>query len=143
MIRRLFLVSLLFPLAVPLGAAAQDTANQDAPSMDTVIMLYWQCDWEALEALEEKSQSLYVPILQELQDEGKIGYAQMLFHAWGDEWNWIWYLRAPDVPSFLSEWPEWFSRLEEREPGALNWIFQRCHTHKDSFYVSIAATTIN
>ncbi len=37
-------------------------------------------------------------------------YFQLLRHAWSDEWNFVYYYRAKDIPSFLDAWGEMVSR---------------------------------
>jgi hypothetical protein len=115
---------------------------QDAPDMNTVAMLSWKCDYGAMEELVQKAKELWIPAAQELQDEGKLAYAQVLTHAWGDEWNLIFYFRAADMAAYLEAWESWITRVDEAEPSGADWFFERCKEHKDGFYTSVAQTEV-
>lgn len=139
MIRHLILAAALLVLAAPAGSVA---LAQDAPEMSTVAVLSWKCDYGAMGELTQKARDLWIPAAQELQDEGKLAYAQVLTHNWGDDWNLIFYFRAADVPAFLEAWSAWLGKLNEAEPDGVDWFFERCKEHKDNFYTSVAQTEV-
>src|SRR3970040_631450 len=59
--------------------------------------------------------SIFIPILKELVDEGMIYSFGQFNHSWGDEWNYnLWYT-AKDMASFEKFWDEIFKRGRERE----------------------------
>lgn len=136
---RLFIIA----ISLVLFASPASLAHaQDAPEMSTVVMNSWKCDYGAMEKMVQKAQELWIPAAQELQDEGKLAYAQVLTHAWGDEWNLIFYFRAADVAAFLEAWESWITKVNEAEPGGAAWFFERCKEHKDGFYTSVAQTEV-
>ena len=139
MLPRLILVLVLLALASPFVSSAQ---AQDDPEMNTVVLNFWKCDYGAMEDLIEKANELWIPAAQELQDEGKIGYAQVMTHAWGDEWNLIFYFRTADVATYVDAFQAWLAKLNEREPNGSEWFFERCKEHKDGIYTSVAQTAV-
>jgi len=139
MLRRLILALPLLVFAAPVFSLAH---AQDAPEMNTVALNFWKCDYGAMDDLVQKAQELWIPAAQELQSEGKIVYAQVLTHDWGDEWNLIFYFRTADVPAYLEAFEAWIGKLNEAEPDGADWFFERCKEHKDGFYSSVAQTEI-
>ena len=139
MLRRLTLTVPLLVLAWPASSLAQD---QEAPDMDTVVMNYWKCDYGAMEELIQKARDFWIPAAQELQDEGTLAYAQVMTHAWGDEWNLVFYFRSADLPAYLEAWEAWLAKLDERDPTGSEWFFARCKEHKDNIYSSVAQTAV-
>jgi hypothetical protein len=77
--------------------------------------------------------SAFVPVVQELVDEGKIMAFQPAFHAWGDEWNVVYLYVADSIPAFLSAFSEGGSRMMERYPEAMPMMRDWCFEQKDSF----------
>jgi hypothetical protein len=86
--------------------------------------------------------SVFVPILKELVDEGFIYSFGFFGHAWGDEWNSnIWYT-IKDMTSFEKFWDEYVSRIGKRHPdfvvevtyGAWAETVKYFHAHKDNIY---------
>lgn len=139
MVRRLLPAVVLLALASPMVSSAQ---AQDAPEMDTVVLNFWKCDYGAMSDLVGKANELWIPAAQELQDEGKIAYAQVMTHSWGDEWNLIFYFRTADVPAYLEAFEAWIGKLNEAEPNGTEWFFERCKEHKDGIYQSVAQTAV-
>ena len=123
-----------------LGAASTAVAQQEEPSNDTVQLAFWKCDWVEYGNLGQVVDSVWTPIAQELVDEGKLLYFQLLRHTWSDEWNFVFYYRAKDIPSFLDAWDELGLRLQERHPDFFDWFASRCSDHKDGFYSSVTHT---
>jgi len=78
--------------------------------------------------------SIFVPILKELVDEGKLYGFGRFTHLWGDEWNWnVWYT-VKDMASFEKFWDEYVKRASERHPGAFRSITKHFQAHKDNIY---------
>ena len=115
-------------------------AQEEEPSNDTVQLAFWKCDWAEFGNLAEVTDSIWTPIAQELVDEGKLLYFQLLRHNWSDEWNFVYYYRAKDIPSFLDAWGEMGSRVEERHPDFFDSFISHCSDHKDGFYTSVTQT---
>jgi hypothetical protein len=78
--------------------------------------------------------SVFMPILKELVDEGFIFSFGNFNHAWGDEWNInTWYV-AKDMASFEKFWDEYVSRASKRHPGAFAATTKYFQAHKDNIY---------
>lgn len=125
--------------ALPATALAQDAPNVEEPQGPTVGLSYWKCDWQNLSEIEQVGDSLITPIYQELVDEGQILGFGMLSHQWGDEWNIIFYMSAPDTPSYLAAFEEANQRIAERHPD-LTPLTEYCSEHKDNIYTVTTAT---
>lgn len=78
--------------------------------------------------------SIFVPILKELVDEGFIYSFGQFNHSWGDEWNVNYWYTAKDMASFEKFWDEYVSRIGERHPGAFASIVKYNKAHKDNIY---------
>jgi hypothetical protein len=84
--------------------------------------------------VNELIDSVTVPIMQELIDEGKlIGWGQ-LNHAWGDEWNVNIYYIAESHKAFIEAWQEFIKRVNERFPDIGNEWSPLLDAHKDNMY---------
>ena len=78
--------------------------------------------------------SITVPIMNELVDEGKLlGWGQ-LNHAWGDEWNVNFYYITESQSAFIEFWEEFIKRLSERHPGSYEVWAPLIKAHKDNMY---------
>jgi hypothetical protein len=78
--------------------------------------------------------SLFVPILKELVDEGMLYSFGNFNHSWGDEWNVNYWYTAKDMASFELFWDEYVSRVSERHPGAFGSATKYFQAHKDNIY---------
>jgi hypothetical protein len=126
-----------------LGAASTAVAQEEEPSNDTVQLAFWKCDWAEFQNFGQLVDSVYTPIAQELVNEGKLLYFQLLRHNWSDEWNFVFYYRTKDIPSFLDAWGELNSRIQERHPGYFEWFGAHCSDHKDGFYTIQTHTQVS
>lgn len=129
----LLLSLMLLVFVIP--AKAQD----EAPAQPTYVVGTYQCSYAGLEALIERDRERALPILQALVDEGKLSQAGEAVHAWGDEYNLLTWLAAPDVPSALEAWQEMIDRYEEAYPDD-NLFLETCPKHRDFFYKQRAST---
>jgi hypothetical protein len=106
----------------------------------TLVLQQNKCDFGQVGEIRAFVDSAFVPITQELVDEGMIlGFAPA-FHAWGDEWNVVYLYMAESIPAFLSAFGEAVSRMTERYPEAMTMFQDWCSEHKDSF-LSLGETT--
>ena len=121
---------------------APATEAQDDPSGQAVALLMWKCNFAEMNNIVQVSDSLTVPIAQELVDEGKLIYYQMLTHDWADEWNVVLYYRAENKAALFEAWAEVGSRLRERHPDRVRLFRDFCTEHKDNIYVTQMSTTI-
>ena len=125
-----------------LGSATSGAAQEEEAAYDTVQLNFWKCDYAEFANMPQVVDSIWTPIAQESVDEGKLLYFQLLRHDWSDEWNFVFYFRAKDIPSFLDAWGDIFSKIEERYPDHADWFFARCSEHKDGFYKSVTSTEL-
>ena len=79
--------------------------------------------------------SIAVPVLNELVDEGLLSGWGQFNHAWGDEWNVNFWYVAKDQTSFGVFWAEYVKRVSERHPGAFGTMVKHFQAHKDNMYV--------
>jgi hypothetical protein len=78
--------------------------------------------------------SIFVPILKELVDEGMLYSFGNFSHSWGDEWNVNYWYTAKDMASFDKFWDEYVSRVRSRHPNAFGSITKYFNAHKDNIY---------
>lgn len=78
--------------------------------------------------------SIFVPILKELVDEGYIYSFGQFNHNWGDEWNVNYWYTAKDMASFEKFWDEYVKRVRTRHPDAWASIVKYNKAHKDNIY---------
>ena len=135
MTHRLILFLALACLLAPTISLAQESEPRP-----TIVLLSWKCDFAQLGTIAQVSDSLMIPIAQELVDEGKLLNHGMLIHDWADEWNVVFYYGAADKTAFFSAWAEILSRLNERHPDAPA-ITDYCTEHKDNIYTLRTFTT--
>ena len=74
------------------------------------------------------------PVLDELKEEGLIDNWGLLTHAWGDEWNFNWFMVTENHAGFLTAWSELISRVNERDPDWFEKFDPMCREHKDNLY---------
>lgn len=87
-----------------------------------------------VEKLNKQIDSLTLPIMQELVDEGFLmGWGQFN-HAWGDEWNLNMYYVAESQEAFFKAWNEFVKRVSERHPDSYNSWASLLKAHKDNMY---------
>jgi hypothetical protein len=78
--------------------------------------------------------SIFVPVLKELVDEGMILSFGSFSHNWGDEWNVNYWYTAKDMASFDKFWDEYVARVGKKHPGSFAAITQYFQAHKDNIY---------
>jgi hypothetical protein len=84
--------------------------------------------------VNKMSDSIFVPILKELVDEGMLYSFGNFSHSWGDEWNVNYWYTAKDMASFDKFWDEYVSRVRSRHPNAFGSITKYFNAHKDNIY---------
>ena len=124
------LLGTLLLLAIPVVISAQGT----------LVVSYNKCALTKQGEIRRMVDTTVIPIAQEMVNEGKLIAAGSDYHAWGDEWNVVYWYSAKDVPSFLTAFSELTKRVSERYPTLLPQIISWCTEHKDSFY-SVGGTT--
>ena len=124
-------VLLLLSLLLAPGIAAQQT----------LVLSQNKCAPDKQGQIRQMTDSLWIPVAQELVNEGKLTAAGSAYHSWGDEWNVVvWYI-ATNIPTFLSAYDELFGRVNKRHPTMIQQFFSWCSDHKDSFYSMGKGTT--
>ncbi len=99
----------------------------------TIGLNYWKCNGSELGNIVQSIDSLFLPIAQELVDEGKIlGFGTMT-HQTGDEWNLVYYITATDAVAFMQGFQESVQRFTQRHPDAAP-LTDHCREHKDNIY---------
>ena len=84
--------------------------------------------------VNQMGDSIFVPILEELVDEGFIYSFGSFNHTWGDEWNVHYWYTAKDMGTFDKFWAEYVKRVGERHPGAWGKMVKHFQAHKDNIY---------
>lgn len=78
--------------------------------------------------------SIFVPILKELVDEGMLYSFGNFNHNWGDEWNVNYWYTVKDLASFDKFWKEYVKRVSTRHPGVWASMVKYFQAHKDNIY---------
>ena len=123
---------LLFLLLAGLPAttfAQDDEGNLPSEDSDVVHISSWQCDANATGMLMDSTREKLVPLAQVAIDSGNWQYFQLLIHSWGDEWNVLFYTRAPSMDDYLAGWAQYISSVALQHPDALEWFRDVCPLH--------------
>jgi hypothetical protein len=99
----------------------------------TLVLSQNKCAPDKQGQIRQLTDSLWIPVAQELVNEGKIISAGSAYHSWGDEWNVVvWYI-AKDIATFVAAFNELVGRVEKRHPKLIPQLLSWCTEHKDSF----------
>lgn len=122
--------------AVLLGAAPSLASGQQFVTAGTMHLSRAKCSWGVLPEIEILTDSIFVPIAQEMVEEGLMLAYGLLIHDYGDAWNVAWYTMASDRQAMFAAREELTRRQEERYPDLhfLTWFAERCHEHEDLIY---------
>lgn len=123
-------------LAVALSLSVISAAD----AQGILVVSQNKCSFAAQERLQRMTDSLWVPIAQELVNEGKLTSMGSAYHAWGDEWNVVLWYTAPSISAFIPAFNELARRFIQRHPGQMELMQSSCTEHKDSMY-SMGKTT--
>ena len=116
-------------------------ASTAVEAQGTLVVSQNKCALDKQGQLRQLSDSLWIPIAQELVNEGKLTAAGSAYHTWGDEWNVVVWYTASNITTFLSAFNELIARVNQRHPTLLPQFLSWCSEHKDSFYGQGRATT--
>ena len=127
---------LCFVLLLTLCSAPAALAQEDGAEHDTRYFMMNQhvCPGEGLDGMMESVETMMGPIMGELRDEGMIDDWGVLTHAWGDEYNFNFYMIADDHEAWLAAWGEMVGRMNERHEGWAGDLSEYCTMHKDNLY---------
>jgi hypothetical protein len=117
-------VLLALSLLIAPGVAAQET----------LVLSQNKCEPDKQGQIRQMTDSLWIPVVQELVNEGKINAAGSAYHSWGDEWNVVIWYTAKDIATFVSAFNDLVARVEKRHPKLIPQFLSWCSEHKDSFY---------
>ncbi len=105
--------------------------NNEQP---TLIVSFNQVMLPDIGKVNKMVDSIFIPILKELVDEGMINGFGQFIHSWGDEWNVNFWYTAKDMASFDKFWDEYVKRTNERHPGSFAATTKYFQAHKDNIY---------
>lgn len=108
-------------------------ASYAAAQAQTLVLQQNKCDMAKLGEIRAFADSAWMPIAQELVNEGKLMAYHSAFHSWGDEWNVVYIYVAESIPAFLTAFGELYSRTVGRYPESVSMFQGWCFEHKDSF----------
>lgn len=117
-------------LLAPMALSAQEAP----PQPGVIVVSEQKCDFSTLGDLNDYFRANAAPILDELVAEGRLIGWGVLGHLWGDEWNNIVYYSATDLATFHGAFNEYFERLLQHDPNAMQTLAQHCTEHRDNIY---------
>jgi hypothetical protein len=126
-------------LALALLALPTVSVAQEAP---VVVLQSWKCDITAMAELRAVSDSSVMILAQELVDEGKFDFVQMLETSFSDEWNVVYYYRSADLATYFAAWETWAARINGEYAEIATWWYERCPEIKHSMYLSTVRTEL-
>jgi hypothetical protein len=122
------------PRFASLALALSALCAGGARAQGTLLVSSNQCDLDKVGQIHRMTDSLWIPIAQEMVNEGKLIAAGSSYHSWGDEWNVVLWYVAKDIPSFLTAFDEMAKRVNQRNPTFIPQVTSWCSRHRDSFY---------
>jgi hypothetical protein len=72
--------------------------NYAVAHSQTLVLQQNKCDLGKVGEIRAFVDSAFAPVAQELVNEGKIMGFHSAFHAWGDEWNVVYFYVAESIP---------------------------------------------
>lgn len=122
---------LVFAIILSTGALAAQEQRDDGFMVHQIQV----CPPENQEALNEFTDEVAAPILNDLVDEGMVRSWYHLMHAWGDEWNDVIVTVVDDHRAWLDFWSEYLARLDDASPNWREELLPLCTMHRDNMYV--------
>lgn len=119
-----------FLIGVPATIQAQDAEMQTR----FMMLNQHQCPSENMEAILDLMEDVFAPSLSELQGEGAVHDWGILTHAWGDEYNFNFYMVTESHHSFVEAWDSLMTKTEEIDPEWFDKFAPLCVAHKDNMY---------
>lgn len=128
------LTALLTILVLAPSAQAQIGQSQE---LQTSFMMLNQhvCPPQNMEQVMDFARQQLAPALAQMKAAGEISEWGILTHAWGDEYNFNFYLITADIDRFVSTaWPSLVARTTELDPDWYDRFAPLCTMHKDNLY---------
>ena len=117
-------------LLIVLPASAQEAERETG----FMMMNQHACPGDGFEGMMDVFETKTGPILNELRDEDMIQDWGLLTHAWGDEYNFNFYMIADNHRAWLDAWGQMVSRMNDRHEGWGEMVSNYCTFHKDNLY---------
>lgn len=110
-------------VAATASCAAAPDAQEDSASITrtlprpgTMLIESWQCPDDNMALLNQRADSIWTPIFDELVSEGRFLSFGRLNPPAESDWNWMSYWMAESVTAMDAAWAEFDTRLRERFP---------------------------
>jgi len=95
----------------------------------------WKCNFGYIGDLVEETRQVSLPIAQEMVEDGTILNWGMMTHAWGDEWNVLYYVGIPDGTPFMeTAGALGMAQREAFGEESKARFLENCTEHKDNIY---------
>ena len=108
----------------------------------TMALSYWKCNFGYIGELVEGVEESGLPVAQAMVDEGDLFAYGMMTHAWGDEWNVMFYTATHDESSFMQATSDLQSRqFQAMGQEMLTSFLENCSGHRDNIYSMRILTT--
>jgi hypothetical protein len=121
-------------LAVLILAPVAFAQPQEGPP-PVVALSFWRCDRSAMDEIIQADYERQLPIMQSFVDSGRLFESGTLVHAWGDEYNYVSYLVAPDIASIAAIADESQAAYSEAHPDDTLFL-DHCGEHFDNIYTA-------
>jgi len=110
--------------------------NQFAQSSERHLLLISQnqVSFFAIGKVNKNGDSIFVPVLMKLVNDGYIYRSGHLNHNWGDEWNVNYWYTAKNMASFEKFRDDFIKLVMRRYPVAFASIVNYNRAHKNSIY---------
>lgn len=119
----------------------QDSSDdEDNGDGDAIAVSYFECDYTRFGDIAEEDRE-DVAVYQELVDEGMLNFFGSAGHTWGNEWNYVVFQGAEDIPTLLAGLNEAGDRFEAMDPDGTTVVNEVCTAHKDNIYAQVYWTT--
>ena len=105
---------------------------QEADDQRFFMLNQHQCYGQYMDEVKAHFDDEAAPALDALAEEGLILDWGVLEHAWGDEWNWNFYIVTESHSSFLEAFREFAQRTGD--PFENSDFGEWCFAHKDNLY---------
>ena len=115
------------------------TDGDDDNDGSAIAVSYYECDFTRLGDIAEQDRE-GIDVFQGLVDEGMLNFFGSAAHTWGNEWNYLTFTGADDIPAVLAGLAEANSRFEEAYPDEESVVDAACTAHKDNIYRQVMWT---
>ena len=113
----------------------------ETEAQGTLVVSQNKCAADKQAQITRMLDSLWIPVGQELVNEGKLTGMGTASHLWGDEWNIVLWYTAATTQGFLDGFAELVRRVQQRHPTLMTQFMGMCTEHKDSMY-SMGRSTV-